>query len=132
MASAFVVLPAKTPPCLLTSLSSYEILSVSETREMYDMYGLEGMTRGAGGGFGGGADPADLFAELFGGGMHFGFDFGQGRGPKRTKGQDSTVPYDVTLEDLYNGKTVKANLEKEAVCGVCKGCVRLPHYIVQL
>ena len=57
--------------------------------------------------------------------MGFGFDFGPGsRGPRRTKGQDSNIPYEVTLEDLYNGKTVKMNMEKEVVCGVCKGCVR--------
>lgn len=94
------------------------------------MYGMEGMSRGGGGGgfgsggFGPGMDPADIFAELFGGSMNFGFDFGPGsRGPRRTKGQDSNIPYEVTLEDLYNGKTVKINMEKEAVCGVCKGCV---------
>lgn len=101
----------------------YEILSQVETREAYDRYGMEGMSRG-GGGFGGGMDPADLFAELFGASMGFGFDFGPGsRGPRRTKGSDSNIPYEVTLEDLYNGKTVKMNMEKEAVCGLCKGCV---------
>lgn len=75
-----------------------------------------------GGGSGGpGMDPADLFSELFGG-MHFGFDFGgPGSGPRRTKGEDSVITYDVTLEDLYNGKSVKMNMEKEAVCSVCKG-----------
>lgn len=81
------------------------------------------MSARAGPGFGPGMDPADIFAELFGGGMNFGFDFGGpgSRGPRRTKGQDSNIPYEVTLEDLYNGKTVKMNMEKEAVCGVCKG-----------
>ncbi|KAI0787817.1 DnaJ-domain-containing protein [Fomes fomentarius] len=101
--------------------AAYEILSQAETREAYDRYGMEGMSRG-GGGFGGGMDPADLFAELFGASMGFGFDFGPGsRGPRRTKGSDSNIPYEVTLEDLYNGKTVKMNMEKEAVCGLCKG-----------
>jgi DnaJ family protein A protein 2 len=53
----------------------------------------------------------------------FGFDFGsRSTGPgRRRKGQDSVIPYDVTLEDLYNGKTVKMNMEKEVVCGGCKG-----------
>ena len=110
----------------LTSRLSYEILSQEDTREAYDRYGMEGMSRnGPGGGFGGGMDPADIFAELFGASMGFGgFDFGPGmRGPRRTKGQDSNIPYEVTLEDLYNGKTVKMNMEKEIVCGLCKGCV---------
>ena len=71
-------------------------------------------------------DAADIFAELFGGGgpggFPFGFDFGGG-GPHRhrTRGEDSVIPYDVTLEELYNGKSVKMNMEKEAVCGTCKG-----------
>ena len=119
----------RTPPYLPSSLQcahtcrSYEILVSAESREAYDRYGMEGMARGgAGGGFGPGVNPEDIFAELFGG-VHFGFDFGGpgSRGPRRTKGQDSNIPYEVTLEDLYNGKTVKMNMEKEVVCGVCKG-----------
>lgn len=71
-------------------------------------------------------DAADIFAELFGGfqqgGFQFGFDLGgEPRGPRRTKGENTVIPYDVTLEDLYNGKSVKMNMEKEVVCGVCKG-----------
>jgi len=41
-----------------------------------------------------GMDANDLFAEFFGGGMRFGFDFGGMGGPgfpKRTKGQDSVI-----------------------------------------
>lgn len=70
---------------------------------------------------------AEMFAEMFGGGAHFGFDFGHGPGfsfggpQRRTKGEDSVIPYEVTLEDLYNGKSVKMNMEKEVVCSVCKG-----------
>ncbi|KAH9945316.1 DnaJ-domain-containing protein [Epithele typhae] len=104
--------------------AAYEILVSAETRELYDTYGTEGMSRGGGGGggggFPGGMDPADLFAELFGASMNF--DFGPGsRGPRRSKGQDTNIPYEVTLEDLYNGKTVKMNMEKEVVCNTCKG-----------
>lgn len=59
----------------------------------------------------------------------FGFDFGPGMGGRRRgKGEDSIHPYEVTLEDLYNGKSVKLNMEKEIVCGVCKGCV-LPYFL---
>ncbi|KAI0329112.1 DnaJ-domain-containing protein [Cubamyces sp. BRFM 1775] len=105
--------------------AAYEILSSVESREAYDTFGMEGMSRGGGGGPGfggmGGMDPADIFAELFGASMGFGFDYGPSRGPRRTKGQDSHIPYEVTLEDLYNGKTVKMNMEKEVVCGICKG-----------
>lgn len=99
-------------------LVRYEVLSSGDSREAYDRYGLDSLK----GGGGPSMDPADIFSELFGG-MHFGFDFGGpgGGGPRRSKGEDSTIPYDVTLEDLYNGKSVKMNMEKEAVCSMCKG-----------
>ena len=74
---------------------------------------------------GGHAGPQmdDIFAQFFGGNPMFGFDFGPdgGHGRRRGKGEDSVIPYDVTLEDLYNGKTVKMNMEKEVVCNSCKG-----------
>jgi DnaJ family protein A protein 2 len=78
---------------------------------------MEGIT---GGGRGGpGMDAADLFAQFFGGG----FEFGPGTGAprRRRKGEDSVIQQEVTLEDLYNGKHLKMNLEKEVVCGTCKG-----------
>lgn len=100
--------------------TAYEILSDPETREVYDEHGLEGLTKGGPGGPGG-VDPADLFAELFG---NSGFSFTFGGGPRMSRprrGEDSVIPYEVTLEDLYNGKHVKMNMEKEIVCGVCRG-----------
>ena len=81
------------------------------------MEGISGPGRGGGPDI----DPADIFAELFGG-MHFGFDFGGPGGPGKKRGNE-TIDYEVTLEDLYNGKSVKMNMEKEAVCSVCKGYV---------
>lgn len=97
----------------------YEVLSDPDTREAYDRYGLEGMT---GGPSASGFDPSDIMSEFFGGGggggggIHFSFS-------KPRKSQSSTIPYDVTLEDLYNGKHVKMNLEKEVVCNTCHGYV---------
>lgn len=88
---------------------------------------MDGVSGKRGGGPGGpaGMDPADIFAELFGGGpgMRFGFDFGgpPGARPRPAKGEDSVITYNVTLEDLYNGKSVKMNMEKEIVCSICKG-----------
>lgn len=46
------------------------------------------------------------------------FGFGRGR-PKRA--QDSILPYDVTLEELYNGKVAHFALEKNVVCSHCQG-----------
>lgn len=65
-------------------------------------------------------DPTDFFTEFFGGGG-FGFSFdSMGGGPSRRE-QNSTIVHNVTLEDLYNGKSVKMNLEKEVLCGTCQG-----------
>ncbi len=84
------------------------------------------------GGPGSSAGMDDLFAQFFtsggfGGGGFGGFEFdlgGGGGGPRRrAKGQDSIIPYEVTLEDLYNGKHVKMDMEREVPCGSCKGCV---------
>ena len=69
-------------------------------------------------------DAADMFAQFFGGGTTF-FDFAGGPGPHRRKGEDTEIPYQVTLEDLYNGKSVKMNMEKEVICGTCNGLVYL-------
>ncbi|KZP31856.1 DnaJ-domain-containing protein [Athelia psychrophila] len=114
--------------------AAYEILNDSNTREVYDKYGMAGLSGpGGGGGPAGGMNAEDLFAQFFagagggggggGGGNPFGFSFGPGAGGphQRRKGQDEVVPYDVTLEDLYNGKTVRINMEKDITCGVCKG-----------
>lgn len=54
-------------------------------------------------------------ASMFGGPS-----FGMGSGPPR-RAQDSVIPYSVTLEDLYNGKTAHFALEKNVVCSHCQG-----------
>ncbi|KAL9714213.1 hypothetical protein Ac2012v2_002523 [Leucoagaricus gongylophorus] len=96
--------------------AAYEILSDSQTRHIYDTHGMEGLS-----GQGTGATGLDeLFEQFFSpSGPTFSYNFGPG--PKRRKGEDTTVPYDVTLEDLYNGKPVKLNMEKEIICSTCKG-----------
>ena len=96
---------------------SYEILSDSDSREVYDRFGMEGLTKDAGPHM----DAADVFAQFFESGFSFGFRPGATFGARRSGEQDSVVPYEVTLEDLYNGKSVKMNLEKEVVCMQCKG-----------
>ncbi|KAL4066704.1 hypothetical protein J3A83DRAFT_4098420, partial [Scleroderma citrinum] len=96
--------------------AAYEILSDPNSREVYDRNGMDGLTGGGGGGMP--ADAADIFAHLFGGGTFF--DLGGGGRSKR-KGEDTEIVYDVTLEDLYNGKPVKLNMEKEVICATCNG-----------
>lgn len=96
----------------------YEVLVDEQARDMYDQYGLDGLT-GAGSG-GPGFAPEDLFEHLFGGASFGGFG-GGGSGRRKRRGSDTTIPYEVSLQDLYQGKTVKMQIEKTVVCATCSG-----------
>jgi DnaJ family protein A protein 2 len=92
---------------------AYECLSNSDKREQYDRFGKEGMSGG------GGIDPFDIFGSFFGmgGGSHAAG--GRPRGPQRTK--DMITPINITLEDIYNGKTKKMKVSRNVVCVPCGG-----------
>ncbi|KAF9516997.1 hypothetical protein BS47DRAFT_1371562 [Hydnum rufescens UP504] len=103
--------------------NAYSTLLDPDSRAAYDRYGPDGPSSRMGGGGGGmGMEADELFAQFFsfsmgGGGEPSGFS----RRGKPRRGEDSIIPYEVTLEDLYNGKTAHFNLEKNVVCGHCNG-----------
>jgi len=88
--------------------AAYEILSDAEKRAKYDKYGLEGVSDD-----GPGRSPDDLFSMFFGGGS-------RSSGPK--KGENVNHPIKVSLEDLYNGKTVKLAINRQKIVGDAKSC----------
>ncbi|WRT66168.1 uncharacterized protein IL334_003121 [Kwoniella shivajii] len=104
---------------------AYETLSNPNDRATYDAHGIDGPPRG-GGGMGPDMDMDDLFASMFGG-MGGGFEFDMGGGSssrqrrKPSKGRDTIVPYDISLEDAFKGKKVVMSLERDRICGGCKG-----------
>jgi DnaJ family protein A protein 2 len=88
-----------------------ETLTDPEKRKIYDKYGKEGLKEG-----GGPSHSADdIFSAFFGG--------GRGRrgpsGPQR--GEDINHPLKVSLEDLYNGKTVRLAINRDKLCEDCEG-----------
>ena len=95
--------------------AAYEILSDADKRAKYDKFGLDGISEDGGGG----RSPDDIFSMFFGGGGG-----GRGRSGPR-KGEDVNHPIKVSLEDLYNGKTVKLAINRQVLVGessVCPEC----------
>jgi DnaJ family protein A protein 2 len=91
--------------------AAYEILSDPKKRELYDKYGLEGVEQEGGPG---GAGGEDLFSMFFGGGRS------RSAGPR--KGPSLNHPLKVSLEDLYNGKTVKLAINRKVIVGEPSEC----------
>mmetsp|Transcript_60529 Transcript_60529/g.70139 ORF Transcript_60529/g.70139 Transcript_60529/m.70139 type:complete len:430 (-) Transcript_60529:78-1367(-) len=90
--------------------AAYEVLSNPEKKEIYDKYGLEGLTSG-----GGGMDPfADILGGLFGMG-------GGGGKAKQRKVKPTVMEVHVTLEDVYNGKLISEPHKRKRTCKECEG-----------
>ncbi|EMC98448.1 hypothetical protein BAUCODRAFT_146972 [Baudoinia panamericana UAMH 10762] len=113
---------------------AYEILSDDDTRHLYDEHGMAAFEKGGGmngGGGPGGPDLDDILAQMFGGmggmpGMGGGMGGGDGMGGggarrKGGKGRNEVQPYEVTLEELYKGKTTRFASTKKVVCATCRG-----------
>jgi len=94
--------------------AAYEILSDKESREKYDKYGLEGVADENVSGHG----MNDLFSMFFGG------QGGGRRGGGRRKGPSVNHPLKVSLEDLYNGKTVKLAVNRKVIEGEPSTCTK--------
>ncbi|TID18557.1 DnaJ-domain-containing protein [Venturia nashicola] len=109
---------------------AYDILSDEQTRHIYDTHGMAGIKGGPGHGHGGagGPDMEDILAQMFGGmggpggfpGMGGAGGPGMGRrGP--AKGANEGQIYEVSLEELFKGKTTRFANTKNVVCSTCAG-----------
>lgn len=90
----------------------------------------KGGASGFPGGGPGGPDLDDILAQMFGGmggmpgGMGGGFEGmpgmgGPGRGPRKSRNE--VQEYEVTLEELYKGKTTRFSSTKNVICSLCSG-----------
>ncbi len=110
---------------------AYEILSDDGKRKLYDQHGEAafdpnkgaGTGRGpAGGGFRG-ADPRDIFEQMFGGGGGGGFGgFGGGASESQDDaGEDLRVDLKISLEEAAEGVERKIPYRKHIACTKCAG-----------
>ena len=102
---------------------AYEILHDDEKRNLYDTHGMSAFDGSGPGGPGAGVDLDDILAQMFGGGFPgMGGMPGGGRPrQKPRKGKSVMQEYEVTLEQLYKGKTTKFASTRNIVCPTCKG-----------
>eukprot|EP00760_Papus_ankaliazontas_P038137 PhM_4_TR887/c0_g1_i1/m.22360/K09502/DNAJA1; DnaJ homolog subfamily A member 1 len=84
---------------------AYEVLSDADKRKTYDRLGKKGMEEGGGDH----ASAEDIFSMFFGG--------GRPRGEPKPK--DIIHELNVTLEDMYNGKTRRIAAMRDRLCTTC-------------
>jgi molecular chaperone DnaJ len=99
-------------------VEAYEVLSKTETRNLYDRYGHAGLRSG---GFQGGhvdfGNLADLFSAFFGDDVMFGGRGGDGR----VRGADLAATVEIDLAEAARGVTREVPLEAAVICTHCRG-----------
>jgi molecular chaperone DnaJ len=98
-------------------VEAYEVLSKSETRELYDRFGHAGLRSG-------GFRPtpfdfgslADIFSAFFGDDV-----FGVATGPRRARGADIAAEVEIDLEEAATGITRAVPVQVAVRCAECGG-----------
>lgn len=98
---------------------AYEVLSDPETRQRYDRFGHDGLSRSGYRSAAGNADDLASFVSSFFGGDLFGDLFGAGGGQRR--GSDVLVEVELTLSEAASGVARQVSYTVAAACERCSG-----------
>ena len=111
--------------------NAFKTLGEPEKRQRYDQFGvIDGEDSGGGGGMPGGFNPFDLFQNMFGGGMPNGMPNGMGgmrmhqnqsSHNNNVRGPDKKITVNLTLADVYKGKSITIDFNKVICCDKCDG-----------
>jgi len=119
---------------------AFSTLSDPQKRQRYDQFGvIDGENDGPGGGGGmpPGFNPFDMFQNMFGGGGGGfpgfpGMNMNQQQNQNRSfKSPDKKVTINLTLADVYKGKSVSIDFNKTLCCDKCHGCGALSKEHIQ-
>lgn len=100
---------------------AYDILYDEEKRNLYDTHGIDVFDGSGNPGMAGEADLDDVLSQMFGMGAAGGMPGPGPRGNRSRKGPSEDRKYEVSLEDLFKGRTVKFASTKNVICTSCKG-----------
>ena len=120
---------------------AFATLSDPQKRQRYDQFGIidgENDGPGGGGGMPGGFNPFDMFQNMFGGGGG-GFPGFPGMNMNQQnnnqtrsfKSPDKKVTINLSLADVYKGKSVSIDFNKTVCCDKCHGCGALSKEHIQ-
>ena len=119
---------------------AFATLGDPQKRQRYDQFGvIDGENDGpGGGGMPTGFNPFDMFQNMFGGGFPGGAFSGmnmnmnqQQTQTRSFKSPDKKITINLTLADVYNGKSVPIDFTKTICCDKCNGCGALSKEHIQ-
>ena len=100
---------------------AFKILNNPESKKKYDQFGIIDGEDGVSG-MPSGMNPFDIFANFFHGGMNMGNSQQQSDQRKFMKSPDKNITINISLADLYNGKTIPIDFQRIIKCDLCDGC----------